>query len=80
MADDQAARARSPFTDNHGNYDIGNIGVAVAVVSILGLTWFLAWHDKPISLQDVGVSIAAIITALGAYKWGDSKQSRPPGG
>lgn len=68
---------RSPWTDNHGNFDIANIGVAFAIVSIIGLAWFLAFKDKPVNLQDIGVSIAAIIAALGAYKWGDSKQAPP---
>lgn len=69
------------YTDNHGRNDVGDIMVGVAVVSLILISGYdvgINHHDfKP---QDLGIGVAAIIAALGAYKYGDSKSSNPNAG
>jgi hypothetical protein len=74
MEDD---RSLSAFTDNHGAWDIAQFMVPVAVIGVLALAGWAIWKGQTFNAAEVGGGIAAIIAALGAYKWGDSKSPRP---
>jgi hypothetical protein len=72
---------RNPLTDNHGNFDVGNIMFAVWVIAMVVLAWVDVYiHGNPFKAQELGIGVASGIAALGAYKYGDSKSPPPPAG
>lgn len=67
------------FTDNFGRKEITNVLVAIAVVSLIAISGFDVFKNKhDFKPQELGTGIAAIIAALGVYRWGDSKNGNTP--
>lgn len=69
---------REALTDNHGEFDVVQIVLPIAVLGMLGLSaWSVVVNKQPFDGNQLGVGIGAVISALGVYKWGDSKTPRP---
>jgi hypothetical protein len=66
------------LTDAHGEFDVAQIGVGVAIFGMLGLAGYslVASASHTLDFGQLGTGLAAVIGALGVYKWGDSKTQR----
>jgi len=69
---------RSALTDDNNEFDVAQIGVAVAVFGMMGLAAWQLSQGKALDFMQLGSGIAAIIGALGVYKWGDKRPQPPP--
>lgn len=65
------------LTDDHGEFDVAQIGVAVAIFGITGLAYWARYLGQQINFMELGTGIAAVIGALGVYKWGDKRPTPP---
>ena len=69
---------RSAFTDNAGEFDIGQIVTPVVLFWLMAIeSWAVAINKQSFDPQSLGIGVGAILAALGAYKWGDSKSPEP---
>lgn len=64
----------SAITDDRGEFDIPQMMVPIAVLGILAISGYDVAHNaNRLDAQQLGTGIAAVIAALGAYKWGEGK-------
>jgi len=71
---------RDALTDTHGEFDVAQIMLPVSILGMLFLSgWATIVNKQAFDANQLGIGVGAIIAALGAYKWGDSKQQRPDG-
>jgi hypothetical protein len=69
---------RGALTDSHGEFDVAQIMLPLAVLGMLAISaWSVIVNKQMFDPQQLGVGVGAAIAALGAYKWGDSRQTRP---
>lgn len=79
---------RDAVTDDRGDFDVANMGVAVVIAMTVGavtvacVALLLGKDPQPLGVA-VGAIFAGFATALGAlgvYRWGDRRAPPPPGG
>lgn len=71
---------KSALTDNSGAFDIAQIVMPIAVLGVLFLSaWATIVNKQAFDPNQLGIGLGAVIAALGAYKWGQSKEPRPNG-
>jgi hypothetical protein len=76
-----SADLKSPWTDQYGEYDVANIMLGLSICAVIGLSGYATVvKGQVFDPQALGVGLASLITALGVYRWGDSKTKRPDDG
>ena len=62
------------LTDDHGQFDVAQIMVPVASLAMIALdAYAVIVRGQAFDAAQLGTGIAAVIGALGVYKWGDKR-------